>query len=114
MLEVIHKNDVELYEMLEVHRFNWVVDFMHNTAISLLAEIEHDRFTRYDLRVLYRYAKKDFPVNLLKLPATTHNWRRYTAGMLQDLFRACRKLCLADQETVSYNFNLTRLRNDTQ
>lgn len=106
---VLWENPDDLYGRLYHHRYNWVVDFLHDTAVALLAEIDHVAFTRYDLQVLYRYADKRFVRMALALPTTTPHWQRYTAGMLYDLFRACRKLCLEDQETIGYNFNTTRL-----
>lgn len=97
-----------LYSDLYLYRFNWVVDFMTDTATDILTDCG-DRISERDMVVCQRLSNKEIAKALKYsiMPLDERRWQ--LACRLHELFKVCRRLKQEDQITVMENFKQARL-----
>lgn len=100
----------DLLSELEYHRYNWVVNFITETAEEILNTIDLVIFTDYDKMCLKMFSCKQHKEYLKRLPHNSPNWQTILSGELYAFFKVCRKLSMEDKITIGYNFEQTRLQ----
>ena len=88
--------------------YDRVCTFVQETSQEILNEVDAERFGRYDVVALKRFASGVL-FNQMRRFDVDHK-RDRLAYILYVFFQICRKLTRTDQETVCWNFNQTRIR----
>ena len=111
-MEALYYDYLEMWCAVKKRYLHKVVDFIVDTALEMLTDVDNRLFTAYDIRFLKQFKRKDIKQTLYSKTNADDKGASDYARLLLDLFQVVKRLSYEDQIIVCENFERLKLHDN--